>query len=273
MILCMAMLISTNSAQSHLYFGEHVAADSLYNVDYLNWQKPMNIFGARVKGDLIGTFLAKETKHVLEFGCSAGYILAGLGGNTLRKTCVEINEAAREYASQEHDRKLAVFETTRSAKRNGILSDFIYSTSALEHCECPLCELRDLKTVLQPQGVLLIGVRNDGIDLQQNFHKFNIDPNHHLYTWNELLLSNIISAAGFHVCKSRGQYEAWVPPFELASYEADRESFCRRGLTQGLRTSTFYLWSVSVLPGNEDACGELSIRLDRTQNCSYLLHV
>lgn len=250
--------------------GERVATE-FYNDDYLTWQKPLNIFGARVKGDLLHTFLGNDINSVLEFGCSAGHILAGLRGSISKKSCVEINEAARKYATREHDKQLNVFANTKSAKENGVLADFIYSTSVLEHCECPLCELQNLKTVLQPaKGILLIGIRNDGTDLKQTFHNLNTDRNNHLYTWNELLLSNLIKAAGFHVCNTRGQYEAWVPPFELAAYNADRLSFCRRGLSQGFRTSTYYIWSISVLPGNERACDMLSRRLDRTQNCSYL---
>jgi len=242
-----------------------------YNEDYLTWQKPMNIFGARVKGDLLHTFLGNDIKSVLEFGCSAGYILAGLRGSISKKNCVEINDDARKYATREH-KELNVFKNVNSAKKNGVVADFIYSTSVLEHVECPLCELRNLKNVLHhTKGILLIGIRNDGTDLKQTFSNFNNDPNNHLYTWNELLLANLIRAAGFHVCNTRGQYEAWVPPLEIAAYEADRLLFCRRGLSQGLRTSTFYIWSISVLPGNEQLCDILSPLLDQTQNCSYLL--
>lgn len=242
-----------------------------YNDNYLTWQKPMNVFGARVKGDLLHTFVTKNVNTILEFGCSAGYILAGLHGSIQEKYCVEVNSVARKYASQEHGGQIKVFANTKSVRRMGVTVDFIYSTSVLEHCECPLCELRDLKAVLHPlKGVLLIGVRNDGTDLRQTIDHFKTDPNNHLYTWNELLLSNMIREAGFHVCNTRGQYEAWVPPFELSAYNKNRSLFCQRGLSQGLQTSTFYIWSTAVLPGNEQACDILSRRLDQTQNCLYL---
>ncbi len=40
--------------------------------------------------------------------------------------------------------------------------DFAYTTSVLEHVECPVCELRALRRILKPRGEILVMVVSEG---------------------------------------------------------------------------------------------------------------
>ena len=73
--------------------------------------------------------------------------------------------------------------------------DVIYSTSVFEHVVCPVQELRELRRKLWPGGRIIIGVKNEGVEL---WHPWN--PHHkdrHLWTWNSRLIGNVLGLSGF----------------------------------------------------------------------------
>ena len=236
-----------------------------YGETYFDFQQPLNKFGAVTKGDVLRHMLTEDVRQVLEFGCSGGLIIAGLP-NQYEKFCVEINPQARKHAETLHALKRHVFARVPRSLR----ADFIYSTSVLEHCDCPLCELQKLKHSLRPGGTLLIGVKNDGRDPTQTFGRFRGDVNRHIYTWNELLLVNLLSSAGLIPCGAVGQYEAWHEPMTIDHYEADKMAYCMKGLEVGRNQNVYYIWSAAVLPEDEHRCDSVRNRLADLQGCKYL---
>lgn len=63
--------------------------------------------------------------------------------------------------------------------------------------ECPLTELREVFKKVRPGGRLIVGIKNEGVQYLQQYKTGDTD--NHLYTWNALLLGNMVRAAGFRV--------------------------------------------------------------------------
>jgi SAM-dependent methyltransferase len=245
--------------------GNETKNEKLYDATYWEFQKPMNQFGASFKGDILRHLIPNNAQSVLEFGCSGGYILSGLP-DELAKHCIEINPEAAAHAETLDSLKGHV----HARLPKNLKVDVIYSTSVLEHVDCPLCELVKLKFALKSAGVLLIGVKNDGFDPSQTFSKFQNEPNHHIYTWNELLLSNLLNSAGFIPCDTIGQLDAWHLPLTIEHYESDKHAYCEKGLQVGKEQNVYNIWSAAVLPGDEQLCPRLKAKLSSLKQCKYL---
>ena len=238
-----------------------------YDKKYWEWQASMNKFGAAFKGDviryLIGGMPTNPTA-ILEFGCSGGHILAGMPIE--QKYGVEINPAARAYAKETFPDIKEVFVRPDDMPPD-LMFDVIYTTSVLEHVDCPLCELRKLKVRLKPHGILIVGLKNDGAALDQTFSRYKNEPNHHIYTWNPLLLANMLDSAGYTPCSSIGQFDAWHAPIEVSNYQKDKHAYCTKGLVVGKKQNVYNMWSVSVHDGQ---CHNYKDRVNQLLNCQYL---
>eukprot|EP01068_Selenidium_serpulae_P013376 Selendium_serpulae@DN5956_c3_g1_i3.p1 len=138
-----------------------------------------------------------------------------------------------------------------------------------EHCDCPICELRSLKRRLAPGGALLVAVRNDGVDVTPTFNAFP-DKNHHIYTWNPLLLTNLISNAGYHVCDTIEEFSAWPTKVSPVLYLRDRYTFCQDALKRGNRIKALNVMSVAVNPEDKHLCTQFTSKLKSVLNCKYL---
>jgi len=243
-----------------------------YDAEYLRYQRGANIFGAYVKGKLISHMIPKNTYSIMEFGCSAGHILANVslpGKESVSKVCVEINPTARLYALKSFPHFHEIVERVGGMSDPHWRASFIYSTSVLEHCDCPICELRKLRAVLATGGALLIGVSNDGINWQLAPNPG--DRNHHIYTWNRLLLANMVQMAGFRVCGAVAHHTAW-PHTDVQQYmrEGSRE-FCTHSRREGKKINAMYQWLVATdwEAGSADRCVELRQKLDVIDRCEY----
>ena len=115
-----------------------------------------------------------------------------------------------------------------------------------------------------------MGLKNDGADLTQTFSKFGNEPNHHIYTWNPLLLANLIKSAGFWPCNVIGQFDAWHA-INVAAYQNDKFAYCNKGLEVGKTTSVYNMWAVAVKDDSQkDLCAVYGARLDNILKCHYL---
>jgi len=241
-----------------------------YDKKYWEWQASMNKFGAAYKGDIIRHILAgmpRKPETILEFGCSGGYILDSMP--VAQKYGVEINPAARAHAQTTFPSIQQVFLRPEDIPET-LRFDVIYSTSVFEHVDCPLCELRKLKHKLKDDGIFIVGLKNDGADPGQEFASRAHDPNHHIYTWNALLLANMMDSAGYTPCQSTGQYDAWHN-IDVDQYKADKYKYCKTGLAHGKQNHVQNLWSVSVNPQAAKAlCGQYAARVQEILDCKYL---
>ncbi|MBA2343125.1 MAG: class I SAM-dependent methyltransferase [Thermoleophilaceae bacterium] len=138
---------------------------------------------------------------VVDFGCGGGGLLERL--EAASKTGVEVSEPARGHARA---RGLDVVASLAELEAGS--TDVAISNHALEHALSPLEELRGLRRVLKPGGKLVLWLP---IDDWRSQRVARPDPNHHLYTWTPLLLSNLLAEAGFEQIECRVVTHAWPP--------------------------------------------------------------
>ncbi len=143
----------------------------------------------------------RPTDAVVDFGCGGGGLLERL--EAASKTGVEVSEPAR---AQARARGLEVVASL--SELDAASADVVISNHALEHTLSPLDELQELRRVLRAGGKLVLWLP---IDDWRSQRLARDDPNHHLYTWTPLLLSNLLGEAGFEVAECRVVTHAWPP--------------------------------------------------------------
>lgn len=170
-----------------------------YNQDYFSWQKKIGKFGAQAN-KIKFEKLILDNQKVLDFGCGGGYILSAY--SNIDKYGVEINDSAITEAKSNG---LKVFKFSKDLPSN--FFDLIISNNALEHCDNPFLELKELYRALKPGSKICIAVPCDNIK-----NKFKeTDVHKHLYSWSPNNLGNILDLAGFEVLESKPFLYKWFP--------------------------------------------------------------
>jgi SAM-dependent methyltransferase len=180
---------------------------------YLTYQRRYGELGAELNRFKFEPHV-RPTDAVLDFGCGIGVLLERL--DAADKTGVEVSDLARRAA---RERGLRVVAST--GELADASADVVISNHALEHVLSPLEELRELRRVLRTAGKLVVWLPIDDWRAQR---RPRADPNHHLYTWTPLLLSNLLEEAGFEVRECRVVTHAW-PPFTSALARLPRPIF------------------------------------------------
>ena len=168
---------------------------------YFAYQRDLGELGAVLDARKIRPYV-RGRDTVVDFGCGAGGILLGLG--VPNPIGIEVNEAARRVAESRGLRVVA-----RAAELEDATADMVISNHALEHTTAPLEELRELRRILKPDGVLALWLPIDDWRTQRTPDP--ADPNHHLYTWTPQLIHNLLSEAGFRVQRTQIVTHAWPP--------------------------------------------------------------
>tara|TARA_Y100000816_G_C26068920_1_gene562023 strand:- start:32 stop:676 length:645 start_codon:yes stop_codon:yes gene_type:complete len=170
-----------------------------YDEKYFSWQKKIGHFGGQANKIKFEKLIKKNDK-VLDFGCGGGYLLSSF--ENIEKYGVEINQIAVKEAEKNG---LKVYKSSKDLPDNYF--DTIISNHALEHCENPLLELRELYRSLKNQGIISICIPCDDIKI-----KFKRDDEHmHLYSWSPRNLGNILKVSGFKVIESKPFISKWIP--------------------------------------------------------------
>ena len=160
----------------------------------------------------------KNSISCAEFGASSGHILSAMPCGT--KVGIEVNACARAWG-EEH-LGLTYVSKTQLLPSNQI--DFIYTTSVLEHVECPTCEVREIYRVLRVGGVFVAQVPGMAPG-SMTFVPNGID--NELQMFGALELGNILISAGFRVdpteCSS--DITQWPDDFESKFEELGEEKF------------------------------------------------
>lgn len=175
--------------------------ETFYDASYFDWQQDVNKGNVHWQREYLNKWLEqKPGGAVLEIGCSAGYTLASIKSNT--KHCHEINPAAVKFARATHNH--LKMHTTWADIPNS-LADFAYSFDSFEHHPSPMDNLRCLNAKMKRGGIVFISVPFEhtgfGGAVEGVYGRW-FEPNdkhNHLYTWNPLLLGNLLTAAGFKV--------------------------------------------------------------------------
>lgn len=170
-----------------------------YDAAYFAYQKKIGEIGGWANAP---KFLSdvKATDRVIDFGCGGGFLLSGL--DCRERIGVEINPVARTEAASRLDR---VYASAVDLPEQ--CADLVISNNALEHCERPLDELRQLYKALVPGGRIIIVVPCEAVS-----HRYRPrDPNHHLYSWSPMAAGNLVTEAGFAVSSSHAYLHRWPP--------------------------------------------------------------
>lgn len=188
-------------------------AELHYDARYFNDRQAIHEFGGWAN---LGKFerYIQPSHTVLDFGCSAGYLLDHI--QCARKLGVELNPIPRaEAARKGHE----VYERTASVPDESV--DVVVSNHVLEHTKYPLAELETLHAKLKHGGKIVLAVPCEGRSLK---FKPN-DTDFHLYTWSPLNLGNLLTAAGFTVEESREYVHRWPPGVRRFGRQIGRPAF------------------------------------------------
>ncbi len=178
---------------------------NFYDEKYWSYQEGMGAFGGKAEAfkfrELINT-----NDVLIDYGGGGGFLLNNL--NAARKILIEPNPHARKNAVAKF--QIEVYASPEDVP-DSVSADVIITNHCLEHVPNPLEELTKLHQLLRDGGVLCIVVPVDAA-LGQNYNRDDI--NHHIYTWNALLLGNLVADAGFEVILSEEIQYQWPPNFE-----------------------------------------------------------
>lgn len=213
-------------------------SSSHYDSRYFAWQHDLNVLKSKLDVEDDGTFKGfGPFNRIVEFGASSGAVLHQIAAQ--EKIGIEINPVARYHAVKEYGLKMVEFADEVPTD----WADFAYTSSVLEHVECPVCELRSLNRILRPGGMIYVSIRNEGVNKEQVWKPDDI--NKHLYTWNELILGNCIEAAGFEVMNITSAFTAWPKNIQnLVDQGLERHRLRQIIEDEGRRRNFLYIYGV-----------------------------
>lgn len=177
---------------------------NFYDEKYWAYQEGLGAFGGKAEAfkfhDLIN-----HTDTLIDYGGGGGFLLSNL--DAARKILIEPNPHARKNAIAKFG--LEVYASPEDVPTS-VVADIIITNHCLEHVPNPLEELTKLHYLLRAGGLLCIVVP---VDAALGVKYFVGDINHHIYTWNALLLGNLVADAGFDVIVSEEIQYQWPPDF------------------------------------------------------------
>ncbi|MEZ6071953.1 MAG: class I SAM-dependent methyltransferase [Pirellulales bacterium] len=141
----------------------------------------------------------KSTDHVLDFGCGNGGIMRHLVKQAAEVAGVEVNDASRRLAEEGG---FCVYSRLGDIPED-VKFDVIVSNHVLEHVPNVLDIVRELRTHLKPNGLLVVKLPIDDAQAryQRGWAKDDIDR--HLFTWTPRLFANLLYETGYDVIESR----------------------------------------------------------------------
>lgn len=108
---------------------------------------------------------ANQSHTVADFGAGGGHILASL--NVSQRIVVEINEIARQGMEEMYPNMIQKYKYPEDVPNDSI--DILLTTSAIEHFECPLTELREMARKVKIGGkVVRFVLYNFNLQLRSN---------------------------------------------------------------------------------------------------------
>jgi len=178
-----------------------------YDKKYYAWQKQVGVFGGQANKIKFEKVIQKNQK-VLDFGCGGGFLLSSF--ESIERYGVEINKNASAEAQKNG---LKIFRSSKDLPNDYF--DTIISNNALEHCENPFLELKELHRSLKVNGTISICIPCDSIR-----NKFNENDQHmHLYSWSPSNIGNILKACSFKVVHIKSFIHKWIPyRYKLIKY-------------------------------------------------------
>ena len=150
---------------------------------------------------LINSFSSKE-KNLLDVGCGTGYFLQIAQENKWSVCGIEPNEAARNIANKTTNN--VVFETEHLFKFNQNSFDVITLWHVLEHLPDLENHISILKSLLKPNGTLIIAVPNyksyDAKHYKEYWAAFDVPR--HLWHFSQKAISILVAKEKMKVVKT-----------------------------------------------------------------------
>jgi len=170
-----------------------------YDEKYFNWQKKISIFGAKANKIKFNKIIS-ENQKILDFGCGGGYLLKEY--QNIERYGVEINNVARDIAEKNG---LKCYKSSKDLLNE--FFDLIISNNALEHCDNPFLEIKELYRSLKKGGKICLIVPLDGL----SFHFTEDDICNQFYSWSPANIGNILKANNFKVIETTPFVHKWFP--------------------------------------------------------------
>ena len=175
-----------------LYDGELKATDIFFRQQY---------YRGTIIYKLISRFkeFSSLTKpFVLEVGCGAGGILKVFHEHGCQVKGIDLGEEYMQYGKEKHG--LDLQEGTVNNLKLDIKPDLVIYSNVLEHMTDPVAELKSVKRLIAPDGLLFIevpGIKNIHSNYRSDFLLYL--QNAHTYHFSLTSLKNIFSLSGFEV--------------------------------------------------------------------------
>jgi SAM-dependent methyltransferase len=181
-----------------------------HGADYFSYQVAGAQTAARISITRFAPYIGSGDRLV-DFGCGTGWLLKL--ANAGEKLGIEPNPVARQHASE-----LGINTVAGPAEVEDGWADVVISNHALEHSLSPFAELQELFRIVRPGGRLVLCLPLDDWRQKAQRKVDGRDPNHHLFTWTPLLLTNLLQEVGFDVRSARAftylqpYYNEWLFP-------------------------------------------------------------
>ena len=185
---------SSTYGQSSFYLGQHGA-------EYFGYQGSGGIESGELEARKLRPYIGTP-QSVLDFGCGGGFLLEVLGRSVPTVCGVEPNPHARESCSRR-----GIEAVPSIADLGGRKFDAVVSNHCLEHVPYPIAALREIKTCIARDGVLVMALPIDDWRRQRNIGE--PDNDHHLHTWTPTLIRNTLFEAGYATEKAVVLTYAW----------------------------------------------------------------
>lgn len=182
-----------------------------------------------------------DNGKTVDFGGSAGESTRLLKNVTV----VEIDQEARDIMDEA---KIPNHKDMNPIKDESI--DTIYSSHVLEHVENPIDHLKEFYNKLKLDGNLILVIPLEGSRLDVE----TIDPNGHLFAWNETTINTLVTRAGFVV--EQTEYAAFGSVAKIIGWDNYTKLIKNRSLSILARLCMLVRAEVIGLR----YCGELIIR-------------
>lgn len=176
-------------------------ASTHYDAGYYDWQRDIGEFGGWADQYKFRDSI-RQDDTVIDFGCGGGFLLKNL--NCKKKIGIEPNPSAVDSIRSLN--MLHFYNAVDALQELGEgVADVIISNHALEHTLNPLQEIKNLRPLLKPGGIIHFVVPCEAISCLYR----TSDINHHLYTWCPQNLGNLFTEAGYQVEYSKPYIHKW----------------------------------------------------------------
>lgn len=164
-------------------------------------QQLSHLYGLKKRWGLIERYAPRRTgrRRALDVGCATGVFLAA-GSDAWQKVGVELTEEAAQVARTQFGLRVHT-GTLEQAPLDGEQFDVITMWDVLEHLHDPQASLRQVRSLLRPDGIFVARVPSLSAWDAQLLGRYwaGLDQPRHMFVPDEAQLTRMLEQAGFRV--------------------------------------------------------------------------